>query len=116
MTDSADSAVDISQLHVAVLAGGPGSERAVSLNSAKGVVGALTGRVGKVTLVDVTGPDFVIPGGNDLAFNVIHGTYGEDGELQAELRLTDSRRADDDGHRAGQQTAPQHLVETRDSC
>jgi D-alanine-D-alanine ligase len=34
----------------------------------------------------VTGPDFVLPEGTNLAFNVIHGTYGEDGELQAELQ------------------------------
>ncbi|MCB1079323.1 MAG: ATP-grasp domain-containing protein, partial [Verrucomicrobiae bacterium] len=81
-----DSSSDFSSLHVAVLAGGPGSERAVSLNSAKGVVGALTGRVKKVTLVDVSGPDFELPYDADLAFNVIHGTYGEDGELQAELQ------------------------------
>lgn len=75
----------IESLHIAVLAGGPGSEREVSLASAKGVVGALEGRVGKVTLVDVHGPDFDLPPGTDLAFNVIHGTFGEDGQLQAEM-------------------------------
>lgn len=72
-------------LHVAVLAGGPGSEREVSLNSAKGVAGALEGLVGRVTLVDVKGPGFDLPAGTDLAFNVIHGTFGEDGQLQAEM-------------------------------
>ncbi|MCB1234597.1 MAG: D-alanine--D-alanine ligase [Verrucomicrobiae bacterium] len=75
----------IDQLKVAVLAGGPGSERAVSEASAKGVVSALEGRVGSVTLVDVRGADFDLPAGTDLAFNVIHGTFGEDGDLQAEL-------------------------------
>jgi D-alanine-D-alanine ligase len=35
--------------------------------------------------VDVTGPDFVIPGPVDIAFNIIHGTFGEDGALQAVL-------------------------------
>jgi D-alanine-D-alanine ligase len=75
----------LNNLHIAVLAGGPGSEREVSLASAKGVVGALEGRVGKVTLVDVLGPDFDLPVGTDLAFNVIHGTFGEDGQLQAEM-------------------------------
>jgi len=87
----------IESLHIAVLAGGPGSEREVSLASAKGVVGALEGRVGKVTLVDVHGPDFDLPAGTDLAFNVIHGTFGEDGQLQAEMerrgvRYTGARR------------------------
>ncbi len=73
------------ELHVAVLAGGPGSEREVSLASAKGVVGALEGYVGKVTLVDVKGPGFDFPADADIGFNVIHGTYGEDGVMQAEL-------------------------------
>lgn len=75
----------LAPLHVAVLAGGPGSEREVSLNSAQGVAGALQGRVAEVTLVDVKGAGFPLPGGVDVAFNVIHGTFGEDGELQAEL-------------------------------
>ncbi|MCB1063340.1 MAG: D-alanine--D-alanine ligase [Verrucomicrobiae bacterium] len=88
MNDSAADFADFdySKLRVAVLAGGPGSEREVSLNSAKGVVGALQGRVGEVTLVDVKDSSFVVPAGTDVAFNVIHGTYGEDGELQAELQ------------------------------
>lgn len=88
----------IPSLKVAVLAGGPGSEREVSLASAKGVVGALEGRVAQVTLVDVKGPDFELPAGTDLCFNVIHGTFGEDGQLQAELErrgipYTGARRA-----------------------
>lgn len=76
---------EVEELKVAVLAGGPGSEREVSLASAKGVVEALSGNVGKAVLVDVHGPDFELPEGIDVAFNVIHGTFGEDGQLQAEL-------------------------------
>ncbi|MEM6278618.1 MAG: D-alanine--D-alanine ligase [Verrucomicrobiota bacterium] len=76
---------EVSELQVAVLAGGPGSEREVSLASAQGVVGALEGKVGKVTLVDVKGEDFDLPVGTDIAFNVIHGTFGEDGGLQAAM-------------------------------
>lgn len=72
-------------LNVAVLAGGPGNEREVSLSSAAGVAGALQGKVGTVTLVDVAGPDFELPDDTDVAFNVIHGTFGEDGGLQTEL-------------------------------
>lgn len=75
----------ISELKVAVLGGGPGSEREVSLASSRAVVEALQGAVGRVDFVDVKDGDFLIPPGTDLAFNVIHGTYGEDGELQAEL-------------------------------
>lgn len=73
---------EVSELKVAVLAGGPGSEREVSLASAKGVVSALEGCVREVILVDVKGEDFDLPDGTDIGFNVIHGTFGEDGGLQ----------------------------------
>ena len=76
---------EVNEMHVVVLAGGPGSEREVSIASAKGVAGALEGNVAKVTVVDVKGADFLLPDHVDVAFNVIHGTFGEDGELQAEL-------------------------------
>lgn len=72
-------------LKVAVLGGGPGSEREVSLASARAVVKALEGEVAQVNLVDVKDPDFLLPHGTDIAFNVIHGTYGEDGDLQADM-------------------------------
>lgn len=72
-------------LHIAVLMGGPGSEREVSLASGKAVVGALEGAGLRVTPVDVHGPDFVLPDDTGLAFNVIHGTFGEDGALQEVL-------------------------------
>lgn len=75
----------VGKMHVAVLAGGPGSEREVSMASAKGVAGALEGKVGKVTFVDVQDANFELPEDTDVAFNVIHGTFGEDGALQAEL-------------------------------
>jgi D-alanine-D-alanine ligase len=67
---------------IAVLMGGPGSEREVSLASGRGVAKALAERGARVVPVDVTGPDFVIPGPVDIAFNIIHGTFGEDGDLQ----------------------------------
>ena len=37
------------------------------------------------------------------------------GELQAELRLADARRAEDDRHRARQQPAAEEFVETSDA-
>ncbi len=85
VTISMSNSVNFQELTVAVLAGGPGSERDVSLASAKGVVGALEGKVGKVVLVDVKDAGFELPADTDVAFNVIHGTFGEDGTLQAEL-------------------------------
>ena len=38
-----------------------------------------------MSFVDVYGIDFELPEGTDLGFNVIHGTFGEDGVLQAEM-------------------------------
>ncbi|QQL46070.1 D-alanine--D-alanine ligase [Sulfuriroseicoccus oceanibius] len=67
---------------IAVLMGGPGSERGVSLASGKSVVEALTGAGYNAVPVDVTGRDVVLPEGTVVAVNVIHGTFGEDGELQ----------------------------------
>lgn len=71
--------------NVAVLMGGPGSERAVSLRSGAAVARALRAAGAEVTEIDVTGPDFVVPAGTDLVFNIIHGTFGEDGQLQSIL-------------------------------
>jgi D-alanine-D-alanine ligase len=69
-------------MHIAVLKGGPGSERHVSLRSAEGVAAALRSCGARVTVVDVTGPEFDLPPSVDIAFNCIHGTFGEDGQLQ----------------------------------
>src|SRR5690606_39090030 len=69
-------------LLIAVLMGGPGSEREVSLASGKAVLKALQDAGCKAVGVDVTGPDFALPEGTGLAYNVIHGTFGEDGQLQ----------------------------------
>lgn len=72
--------------HVAVLKGGPGSEREVSLRSGAAVARALVeAGAGSVTEVDVRGDDFDLPPATTLAFNMIHGTFGEDGRLQAIL-------------------------------
>jgi len=67
---------------IAVLKGGPGSERAVSLASAAGVTKALRALGATVFDIDVTGPDFELPENLELVFNIIHGTFGEDGQLQ----------------------------------
>lgn len=67
---------------IAVLMGGPGSERQISLASGSAVLKALTGLGLNALAVDVTSTRLNLPAGTDLAFNVIHGTFGEDGELQ----------------------------------
>jgi D-alanine-D-alanine ligase len=70
---------------IAVLMGGPGSERAVSLATGNAVLKALQGLGLNAVGVDVTSRDLELPPGTDLAFNAIHGTFGEDGSLQAIL-------------------------------
>lgn len=67
---------------IAVLMGGPGSERQVSLASGNAVLKALQSLGLDATGVDVTGTTIDLPPGTGLAFNVIHGTFGEDGQLQ----------------------------------
>ena len=67
---------------VAVLMGGPGSERAVSLATGRGVSKALRSLGMQVVEVDVRDENFPLPGDVDIAFNCIHGTFGEDGQLQ----------------------------------
>ena len=74
--------IDLTGKSIAVLKGGPGSERAVSLKTAESVSEALRGLGVRVTEVDVTGPDFDVPEDLLIAFNTIHGTFGEDGQLQ----------------------------------
>lgn len=74
--------IDLTRKKIAVLMGGPGNERKVSLASGAGVAQALRGLGADVTEVDVAGPDFTLPAGTEVAFNVIHGTFGEDGQVQ----------------------------------
>lgn len=71
---------------IAVLLGGPGSERKVSLVSGKAVATALReSGYTHVTEVDVTSHDLELPEGTELVYIVIHGTFGEDGEVQRKL-------------------------------
>jgi len=67
---------------IAVLMGGPGSERDVSLATGRGVAKALRSLGAEVVDVDVHDEHFALPKDVDLAFITIHGTFGEDGQLQ----------------------------------
>jgi D-alanine-D-alanine ligase len=67
---------------IAVLMGGPGSERDVSMATGKGVAKALRSLGAEVSEIDVKGADFVLPPGIELAFLALHGTFGEDGQIQ----------------------------------
>lgn len=70
---------------IAVLMGGPGAEREVSLASGAAVLKALLELGLDAVAVDVTTTEIHLPEGTDLGFNVIHGTFGEDGQLQDAL-------------------------------
>jgi len=71
-------------LSVLVLMGGPGGEREVSLQSGSAVAKALAEGGVEVSQSDI-GPDdlgALERDGFDVIFPVLHGTFGEDGQLQ----------------------------------
>jgi D-alanine-D-alanine ligase len=70
---------------IAVLKGGPGSERAVSLKSAESVTEALRSLEADVIEVDVLTKELHVPKDVLIAVNMIHGTFGEDGGIQEAL-------------------------------
>jgi D-alanine-D-alanine ligase len=72
----------LSEMHIGVLKGGPGAERDVSLATGAGVAKALRSLGANVTEVDVRDADFDLPADVDLAFIALHGTFGEDGQVQ----------------------------------
>lgn len=74
---------------VAVLMGGWSAEREVSLWSGKGVLDALTSRGVDAVAVDPDRNSILELGkqGYDRVFNILHGTGGEDGTVQAVLEL-----------------------------
>ncbi|MGA1529722.1 MAG: D-alanine--D-alanine ligase family protein [Kiritimatiellia bacterium] len=71
---------------VAVLKGGISAEREISLVSGAAIARGLAAKGFDVIEIDVTRPDFEWPGGVDLAFIALHGTYGEDGQVQSYLK------------------------------
>ncbi len=74
--------IELTNKKIAVLKGGPGSERKVSLATGAGVARALRSLGATVAEVDLEAADFVLPNDIELAFIAVHGTFGEDGQLQ----------------------------------
>ncbi|MDQ2658973.1 MAG: D-alanine--D-alanine ligase, partial [Verrucomicrobiota bacterium] len=72
----------LAEKNIAVLMGGPGSERAVSLATGRGVAKALRSLGAEVSEIDVHGPEFSLPPNVEIAFVAVHGTFGEDGQIQ----------------------------------
>jgi len=75
--------------HVAVLMGGWSSEREISLRSGNACASALESEGYKVTRVDVDRNIAAVLGAlrPDVAFNALHGPYGEDGTIQGVLEI-----------------------------
>lgn len=70
-------------LSVTVLAGGPSAERDVSLASGAAVADALRRRGHHVVLADVSPDDLsALDHDCNVVFPALHGTFGEDGQLQ----------------------------------
>ena len=68
---------------VAVLMGGPSAEREVSLQSGAQVVAAALRQTGMTVLpVEIHGTTVNLPADVDVAFIAMHGTFGEDGQIQ----------------------------------
>ena len=74
--------IDLTGKKIAVLKGGPSSERAVSLATGAGIAQALRSLGAAVNEVDIGGPDFALPKDTWLAFIALHGAFGEDGQVQ----------------------------------
>jgi D-alanine-D-alanine ligase len=73
-------------MKIDVIMGGPGREAAVSRTSGKAIAAGLRRKGHDVLEVDLPGelePALLRDGA--VAFNTVHGTYGEDGKLQAAL-------------------------------
>ena len=75
--------IDLTSKKIAVLKGGPGSERAVSLATGAGVAKALRSLGAEVTEVDVQGrrTSFCLTTPS-WPSSPLHGTFGEDGQVQ----------------------------------
>jgi D-alanine-D-alanine ligase len=67
---------------IAVLMGGPSAEREVSLATGRGISKALRSLGADVVDVDVRNAKFELPRDVEFAFIALHGTFGEDGQVQ----------------------------------
>lgn len=73
------------KLNITVMLGGPSAEREVSLRSGASVAGALRSLGHEVSELDPKEPGWRLAPGTEVVFLALHGTYGEDGTVQAEL-------------------------------
>jgi D-alanine-D-alanine ligase len=80
---STQGSSESSELRITVLRGGPGAERDISLASGKAVAEALRHRGHNVFEADINPEDLsALDRPADVVFPALHGTFGEDGQLQ----------------------------------
>ena len=70
---------------ICVMLGGPSGEREVSLQSGAAVADALRSLGHRVSEIDPVDGEFRLPPKTGVVFLALHGTYGEDGTVQAKL-------------------------------
>src|ERR1017187_7257653 len=73
------------KLNLTVMLGGPSAEREVSLRTGAAVAKALRALGHVVQELDPRTPDWILPPKTEVVFLALHGTYGEDGTVQAQL-------------------------------
>ena len=73
------------QLSVTVMLGGFSAEREVSLKTGAAAVKALRALGHRVQELDPQDPHWSLPGPTDVVLLALHGTYGEDGQVQERL-------------------------------
>jgi len=73
-------------IRITLLMGGPGAEHDVSISSGNGILAALKQKgFTAITTLIVHDEEPQIPEGTELCYNIIHGTFGEDGGIQSYL-------------------------------
>lgn len=73
------------KLNITVMLGGPSAEREVSLRSGAAVAKALRSLGHTVAELDPIDPAWKLAAGTEVVFLALHGSYGEDGCVQAQL-------------------------------
>jgi D-alanine-D-alanine ligase len=75
----------VEKLNITVMLGGPSAEREVSLRSGAAVAKALRLLGHTVHELDPRTAKWTLPRETEVVFLALHGTYGEDGQVQAQL-------------------------------
>jgi D-alanine-D-alanine ligase len=78
-----------STLNITVMLGGFSAEREVSLKSGAAVAAALRSLGHQVQELDPQNETWALPKPTDVVFLALHGTYGEDGQVQQRLEELD---------------------------